>query len=64
MDFKSDSFFAFFTLIQSIVKKSRSQTSIIWAHTRAARDDEDLKFKYYIYCITFLIYFINISSNM
>ena len=64
MDSKPDSFFTPSISIQSVVKKSRSQTSTVWAHTRAAHDDEDSKFKYCTHCITFPIYSTNISSNM
>ena len=64
MNSEVDSVFASSTL-KSILKQSRSQvSSVIWDYYHAAQNDEDSKFKYYTYYITFKIYFINISFNM
>ena len=64
MNSESDSFFASSISIQSALKKSRSQTSTVWAHTHAAHDDENSKFKYCTHCTTSSIYYTNISFNM
>src|SRR5436190_21419466 len=64
MDSEPDSSFAPSTSVQSALKKSRSQTSAVWTHCRAARDDEDPKFKYCTLCTTSPPYCTNISSNM
>ncbi len=64
MNSEADSVFAFNTL-KSILKQSRNQvSSAIWDYCHAAQNDEDSKFKYYIYYTTFKIYFTNISFNM
>ena len=61
---EADSVFAF-SILKSILKQSRSQvSSAVWDHCHAAQNDEDLKFKYYIYCTTSEIYFTNISFNI
>ena len=64
MNSESDSSFAFFTSVQSVLKKSRSQTSAVWTHCHAAHDDENSKFKYCIHCTTSSSYCTNISFNM
>ena len=64
MNSESDSFFASSILIQSTLKKSRSQTSAVWAHICAAHDDENSKFKYCTHYTTSSIYYTNISFNM
>jgi len=61
---EADSVFVSSTL-KSILKQSKSQvSSAVWDHCHAAWDNEDLKFKYCIYCMTFKIYCTNISFNM
>ena len=61
---EADSVFASNTL-KSILKQLRSQvSSAVWDYCHAAQNDEDLKFKYCIYCMTSEIYFTNISFNM
>ena len=64
MNSESDSSFTSFISVQSILKKSRSQISVVWTHCRAAHDNKNLKFKYYIYYTTSPSYYTNISSNM
>ena len=64
VNFKADSVFAS-SILKSILKQSRSQvSSAVWNHCYVAQNNEDLKFKYCIYCTTFKIYFTNISFNM
>ena len=64
VNFETDSVFISNTL-KSILKQSRNQvSSAIWDHCYAAQNDEDLKFKYYTYCMISEIYFTNISFNM
>jgi len=64
MNSEADSVFVSSTL-KSILKQLRNQVlSIIWDYCYAAQNDEDLKFKYYIYYITLEIYFTNISFNI
>ena len=64
VNFKADSVFASNTL-KSILKQSRSQvSSAVWNYCCAAQNNEDLKFKYCIYCTISEIYFTNISFNM
>ena len=61
---ETNSVFALSTL-KSILKQSRSQvSSAVWNHYHVAQNNEDSKFKYYIYCTTLKIYFTNISFNM
>ncbi len=64
MNSESDSSFASFTSVQSVLKKSRSQTSAVWTHCQTAHDDENLKFKYYTHCTISSSYCTNISFNM
>ena len=52
-------------ILKSILKQLRSQvSSAVWNYCHAAQNDEDLKFKYYIYYTISEIYFTNISFNM
>ena len=61
---KADSVFVF-NILKSILKQSKSQVSFaVWDYCHAAQNDEDLKFKYYIYYMISEIYFTNISFNM
>ncbi len=64
MNSEPDSSFASFTSVQSVLKKSRSQTSAVWTHCWTVHDDEDLKFKYCTHCTTSSSYCTNISFNM
>ena len=64
VNFEADSVFISSTL-KSILKQSKSQvSSAVWDHCCAAQNNENLKFKYCIYCTTSEIYFTNISFNM
>ena len=64
VNFETDSVFAS-SILKSILKQSKNQvSSAVWDYCCAAQNDEDSKFKYYIYCMIFEIYFTNISFNM
>ena len=64
VNFEADLIFVSNTL-KSILKQSKSQvSSAVWNHCHAAQNNEDLKFKYCIYCMISEIYFTNISFNM
>jgi len=65
MNFEADSSLAS-SSFQSMLKQSSQVSSAVWAHCRAAHDDEDSdpKLKYYTYCTTPEIYCMNISFNM
>ena len=64
VNFEADLVFVSSTL-KSILKQLKNQvSSAVWNYCHAAQNNEDLKFKYCIYCITSEIYFTNISFNM
>ena len=61
---EADSVFVSSTL-KSILKQSKNQvSSAVWNYYHVAQNNENLKFKYYIYCTISEIYFTNISFNM
>ena len=64
MNSESDSSFAFFTSVQSVLKKLRSQTSAVWSHCCTACDDENSKFKYCTHYTISSLYCTNINFNM
>jgi hypothetical protein len=70
MDSEMDLFLLASSTIQNSVetgfKKSKKNRSVytIWVYIRTARDEENSRFKFYIYCIETPPYIISVSINM